>query len=283
MQHDAAELADLQPDLLGDGGDVAAQALDVLEVARDQVGPAAVLEPRHPLDPVVVELVAHIVGKEALARDAGRGGEPEQLALETLQVLVQVEQLLHQRLDPALVQRHLLHQLDHAGAGRLIFAVEFDRHLAPRLDQGEPLLLQLAQAAIGLGDGVEGLEHAVAQLVLERGQRQRVLVEVLFLEDLRHRRGALVLLVGTGLPILVGFAIGGGRRWLGLGHHRDGGLNRHRTRFHHGDGHRGDRWSRHCRLGPRTGIVGGLEVDDVAQEHAALADRVAPADHGPHG
>ena len=36
-------------------------------------------------------------------------------------------------------------------------------------------------------------------------------------------------------------------------------------------------------LGVEPGVIGGVEIDDVAQQDAAVADGVAPADHRAHG
>ena len=81
---------------LGDGGDVGADALDLVAVARDEIGPAArpSAAPRARASRGSSSWPT-IVAEEALARRRRASvGEPQQLALEALQVLVDVEQLL---------------------------------------------------------------------------------------------------------------------------------------------------------------------------------------------
>ena len=116
-------------------------------------------------------------------RDAIAFGEPHQPALVLHQPLVDVVELLDQRLDARLVERQRLHRLDELVLQLLVAALLAGRQ---RAGGGQPVLdllvLQLAQLLVGVGDDVEGLHDLRAQLGFHGGERQaRLVLVVLFL------------------------------------------------------------------------------------------------------
>src|SRR6516162_411039 len=102
--HDLAELADLEPGLAGEHLDLVAVLLDLLLVPSDEALPALGGELRHPVEPARIELRALVVLEEILARDAVTLGEPHQAAFVADQALVDVVELLDQRVDARLIE-----------------------------------------------------------------------------------------------------------------------------------------------------------------------------------
>ena len=221
----------------------------------------------HALDPLRIELVAAIVAQEDLAVGAAALGEPQQPALERVEAPVDVVELLDQAFDPVRIEVDLVDQLDHLAAGLLVARIELGVGRLVVLQAGEPLLLQGAHPIVGQGDLIEGLQHAVLDRGLHRRERQGALVEIVlvlaFGLALGRRRSASPprprpLALGLGLLTL-------GRRLVTFG----GGL------------------LDALRLGLAVlalglGAIGRLEIDHVAQQGLALADRVAPADDRAH-
>ena len=154
--------------------------------------------------------------------------------------------------------------------------------MQPALDV---LVLQAAQPLVGVGDAVERLQHFRLQLGLDRGERERifeiVLVEVAFADRLFAADGfSAVAVNGLGLERSRRGGRSRGRRHLRrLARHDGGG----RWRILAVDAGRGiaAHGGRH-RLGVRPGI-GRFKVDDVAQEHLAVVQLVAPDDDGLEG
>src|SRR6266403_2008492 len=102
--HDLAELADLEPGLARQHLDLVAVLLDLLLVAGNEALPTLGGELRHPVEPVRIELGALVVLEEILARDAVALGEPHQAAFVADQALVDVVELLDQRVDARLIE-----------------------------------------------------------------------------------------------------------------------------------------------------------------------------------
>src|SRR5690606_28146369 len=130
------------------------------------------------------------------------------------------------------------------------------------------LILHLAHLAIGVGDAVEGLDDLRLQLGFHGRKRKRVLIFVVVIVGRRILRrlrllGNVVVLLTRRSPL--------GRRsrlWL-FGY-----------RFHLGRSVQVDQIRRRgSLLGIRTGI-GGLEIDDIAQQDFTLGELVAPDDDG---
>src|SRR5215469_6647095 len=94
-----AELADLEPGLARKRVNLRAQLLDAVLVAGDEILPAVGGEFRHAVEPERIELRAEIVPEKVLARDAMALGEPQQASLVTDEPLVDVIELIDQRLD----------------------------------------------------------------------------------------------------------------------------------------------------------------------------------------
>src|SRR5438445_633743 len=102
--HDLAELADLEPGLARQHLDLVAMLLDLLLVAGDEALPTLGGELRHPIEPARIELGALVVLEEILARDAVALGEPHQAAFVADQALVDIVELLDQRVDARLIE-----------------------------------------------------------------------------------------------------------------------------------------------------------------------------------
>src|SRR5262249_54434263 len=102
--HDLAELADLEPGFAREHLDLVAMLLDLLLVAGDEALPALRGELRHPVEPARIQPAALVVLEETLARDAVALGEPHQAAFVADQALVDVVELLDQRVDARLIE-----------------------------------------------------------------------------------------------------------------------------------------------------------------------------------
>jgi hypothetical protein len=102
--HDLAELADLKPGLAREHVDLVAVLLDLVLVPSDEALPALGGELRHPVEPERIELGALIVPEKILARHAVALGQPHQAALVADEPLVDVVELLHQRVDARLIE-----------------------------------------------------------------------------------------------------------------------------------------------------------------------------------
>ena len=103
--HELAEFLDLEPGLLRERLDLGADVLDLRLVLGDEILPAAAAELGDAKHPFRVELGVLIVLEEVLARNAMRLGEPHQLHVEADQPLVDVVELLDERIDAVLVER----------------------------------------------------------------------------------------------------------------------------------------------------------------------------------
>src|SRR6266853_3634791 len=245
---DAPELADRQTGLGRGDGDLTAQLHDVGGVLLDEIGPAAAGQLLHRVEPVRRQLVAEIILEELLALDAAGFGEAQHAALDRHQAAVEVVKLIDEELDAGVVEAHALHLLDHLGLELVVALLgRLDERLA-LLDGGEALILQLVQLLVEGGDGVEGLEHLRLERKLHGGERDRALL-------------ALGFLAGKpGDDLAFGARLDFGRRGAIGGDLRRGGGRRRPIAVA----------SDVARLGEDVAAIGGVEVDDVAQQHLAL-------------
>ena len=195
--------------------DLGAQVLDAVLVAGDEVLPAACGELGHPVEPARIELGADIVLEEILARDAVAFGEPHHAAFEADQALVDVVELLDERIDARLVEAQRLHLGDDLFLELLVLALLGGRQRRALELELDVLVLQAAQALVGIGDVVEGLQHLGLELGLDGGERHRAFEIVLV--ELALRRLARLLFGGHGVGL--GPERGRGRR-RGRGRHR---------------------------------------------------------------
>src|SRR4026207_2492953 len=101
----AAKFGDHQAGVGGERMNVVAQALDQIALRGNELLPAVLGEPADAPRPVRIELLALTFAQAHVARDAIAIGKPHQLALERAQPLVDVVELLNQRLDAGLVER----------------------------------------------------------------------------------------------------------------------------------------------------------------------------------
>src|SRR5262249_55411155 len=102
--NDFSELADLESGLAGKRMDLVTVLLDLVLLAGDEALPALGGEPRDVVEPARVELAALVVLEEVFARDAMALGKPDQPALVADEALVDVVELLDQRIDARLVE-----------------------------------------------------------------------------------------------------------------------------------------------------------------------------------
>ena len=241
--------------MVGDRLDLGPQLLDVDRLLLGEVLPALARELADLVEPVRVDLVRQVVVEEVLARDAEALGQPEQLAFEHHQLAVQVVERELELLDAVGVDVHRAHQLDDLLAVLLVALLELGAGLLAAAQGRQAPVLHLRHLDIDLGDARQRAQHLGLELLLERRQRQRVLVVILAaLGPARHRRPASPLTGGGGA---------GGRTSLGIAGR---GIGRR---------HRGRRRHDALALAGRAAL-GRLEVDHVAQQDAALVDRVAP-------
>ena len=164
---------------------------------------------------------------EFLALDLLALRQPHDLAFEAHQAPIQALELVHQLLDPIVVQLHLLHQRDQFAALLLIGLLRPLRGLAARGVGVHPLGRELVQLGVVGLNRLEGGQRLGLQLLLERRERQAepAFAFLAFLELLGLGRGA-----GDGFGVV--------------------------------------------------GAGGRFQVDHVAQQDAALLDRVMPGDDG---
>src|SRR5215472_4924353 len=235
-------------------------------------------------DTRLIELGALVVLEKILARDAVAFGEPHQAAFVADQTLVDVVELLDQRVDARLIEPQRLHLADDVVLELLVFALLRGRQRAALEPERDVLVLQAAQPLVLAGDVVEGLDHLGLELGLNGGKRERVL-HIVVIE---------IAFAGRGLAALAVLAVGALGR--ALERRRAGGRRRRRRglRQHRGTGNRRRAGRRHDRLAVgadhrrrhRFGVgpgIGRFEVDDVAQEHLSLVELVAPNDDGLEG
>ena len=129
--------------------------------------------------------------QEVLAHDAVALGEPHQAALVADQALVDVVELLDQRIDARLVEPQRLHLGDDVVLELLVAALLRRRERGVLELELDVLVLQAAQPLVGVGDVVEGLQHLGLELGLDGGKRERILhiviVEIALGRRLRAR------------------------------------------------------------------------------------------------
>ena len=107
--------------------------------------------------------------------DAVAFGKPHQPAFVGHEALVDVVELLDERIDARLVEPQRLHLGDDLFLELLVFALLRRRQRGVLQAEFDVLLLQAAQALERVGDGVEGLDHLRLELGLDGGERQRIL------------------------------------------------------------------------------------------------------------
>ena len=153
-----------------------ADVLDAVLVLGDEVLPALGRELRDAVEPARVELGALVVLEEVLARHAVAFGEPHQPALVADEPLVDVVELLDQRIDARLVEPQRLHLGDDLFLELLVLALLRGRERVA-LAAGSRCPGPAAGAAACRSSAivVEGLEHLRLELGLDRGERQRIL------------------------------------------------------------------------------------------------------------
>ena len=266
-----------------------ADFLDAVLLLGDQVLPALGRQLGDAVEPARVELVAHVLLEELVARHAVAFRQPHQAAFVRDEALVDVVELLDQRIDARLVEPQRLHLGDDLFLQLLVLALLRRRQRGALQAELDVLLLQAAQLLEVVGDVVEGLDHLRLELGLDGGERQRIL-HVVF----------VVIALGRGLGRILLLAVGGGlaRR---LERRRGGRRGRRRRRLHDlqmrragnrrraGHGGLRDRLAvgaddhRHLHLLGVGAGVGRFEIDDVAQEDLAVVQFVAPDDDGLEG
>ena len=205
------------------------------------------------------------------------------------QPLVDVVELLDQRIDARLIEAQRLHLVDDLFLELLVLALLRRRQRLVVQLALDVLLLQAAQPLEGVGDVVEGLQHLGLELGLDGGERHRIL-EIVLVEIGIGERGFLAALLAVGPG---GAALGAGGLERGRGRRRR--RRRHGLRrLRHEAGARRGRGAtlpRSAAVGRRRpayllGVgarIGRFEIDDVAQENFAFVELVAPDDDGLEG
>ena len=136
--------------------------------------------------------------QELVAGDAVALGEAHQAALVRDQPLVDVVELLDQRLDAVVVERQRLHVGDDLVLELLVLALLGRRELLVLHALLDMLDLQAAQLLVVVGDAVEGLEHARLQLGLH-GRERDVVLDVVVVE-VAVGGGGLAVALALGAP-----------------------------------------------------------------------------------
>jgi hypothetical protein len=261
------------PGLGRERGDVLADVGDAARVVVGELGPAHALV-ANGVRPIGAELRAQIGLEELAAGDAVAVGQAQQPAFQPDQLLVDGVELLDQRFHAVVVQPQRLELGDDGAAELVVAGALLGREIRPveaPLDQGGLELVELHEVR---GDGVQHGHDAFAQLAFHRGDGgPGAVVEVVL-------GGGLLLGGGLGLR---GGALGGdlvvriGPARLGLGAVGAGGGV--------GGGHQvgARRRGRSHARGAVDAAVGLFEVDDLAQQDAALFELVAPGHDGLEG
>src|SRR6185369_2683306 len=103
--------------------DLAAQLLDTVLLFSNEVLPALARELRNAVEPPWIELRARVVAQEILARNAVRVAQAEQAVLVRNELLVDVVELLDERIDTQLVEPQRLHLGDDIVLQLLVLAL----------------------------------------------------------------------------------------------------------------------------------------------------------------
>ncbi len=246
------ELRDRQPRVVGDGADLRPHIGHLRVILGGERLPALAGQGGHHLHPVRIKLVAAIPRQKIVARHLAALGKAQQLAFQPVQPLRQLLELRHQLLDAVIVQPHLLHARHQLLADLLVGLLRAQVHLLARGQRLQPLGLHLVQLLVEVLDLLEGFQNFRLQLLLQRGERKPgplAFLAILRLVGRRHKRHRRrITVAGLGSTVT-----------------RHGGLS--------------------CRLGLHRGAgpLGGFQIDDVAQQHAAGLQRVMPVDDGAEG
>ncbi len=194
----------------------------------------------------------------------------QQTPLQAHQPPVDTVKLIDQCLDPVVGQMDIIHQLDHFQFQLLIFLFlrAGDNFVFQRRRQAG--FLQLVQLLVGLGDFIEALENLGLQCFLKGGKRHGVafgIILILFLILLAVGFAfflvALVILIiriGIGL-LVIGEACGG--QLVILAVLAEAFLQR----------------LFRC----RARAIGGIQVNDIAQQQLFLQHQLAPVEDGADG
>src|SRR5690242_1878992 len=171
--HDLAEFADLDAGLRGEVVHHAADVLDLVLLVGYETLPALCRQFGHAVEPARIELAAHVVAQEVLARDAVAFGKAHQAALVRDEALIDVVELLDERIDAGLIEPQRLHFADDLFLELLVLALLGRRQRRALEPEFDVLLLKAAQALETVGDVVEGLHDLRLELGFDRGERER--------------------------------------------------------------------------------------------------------------
>jgi hypothetical protein len=244
--HHALEFGQVEHGELRHLDELLAHLLDRVGMGVGECGPALLLQPLHPAQPVGVELVALLLLEEALARHAAAFGQAEKLHFLIQDAAVEAIVLVEQRLDAVVVEVDAAHLL-----GQLFLELLQPLFLRRRelvLVQGgvEADLEQLVDLLPGGGHRIEAGEHAGQQRLLHHRERNGVLAVFVVLAAIRR------------LAVFVALF-------------RRGGRDRRRGDDRHGAGGRGGlEVGRQARVLAGLAAIGGVEIDDVAQQRPCL-------------
>ena len=169
--------------------------------------PAELGEARNALQPIQVQLVALVFLQEFRARNFVGLGQAHEPAFQRIQPLVDVIELLNQRLDTRIVQRQRFHFGDDIIA-QLAVAPLLARRKLGRLRHF--LVLQLAQRFILLGNAVENFQNLGLELRFHGRERYAeviALIVILILDNrlveiLRRKHVAIFIVALGGLCLL---------------------------------------------------------------------------------
>src|SRR5207248_10115271 len=153
------------------------------------------------------------------ARDAVAVTQTQQAALERDQLLVDVVELLDQRIDTGLVQPQRLHLDDDFVLQLLVLALLRGRQRLALQLVGDILFLKAAQLLVFGGDLVERLDHLRLQLGLD-GRKRHLVFELVVIHVAFGGGFGRILLLGVRTARGRGTERRRGRRRGGRGHVR---------------------------------------------------------------
>ena len=161
LTDDATELRDIKADILTDLGHFSAQLVDFIGGALDKHLPATARFLRHVFHPCRVKLATAVFINEFLTVDAGLIRQFDHVGVNLHDPAVDTVELVNQRFDTVVVQVKLVHEEHDFGAQFLVFLLCFVREAAVFVQRGRnTAVLHLRELCVGIGDLVEGFEHA---------------------------------------------------------------------------------------------------------------------------
>ena len=271
--NDTAQILDRHTGTLGQFGDVITDDIGIGQLTIDETIPG-LGGALHGLRPVRAQLVPEIAVHELGAWHAMGVRHTQQLAFQRHAFLVDRIELFNQGLDTRIVEVHRIEIGDNGGLGVLILLAALLGQVLAFDTRGNELVLQLPESSEVSGDAVEGFHDAIAQLRFHRGKRQGCTVVIIVVIVRAFALFTLTALTVFGLRLffLVLVVTLGGR----LGSRRG---TRDRCLALSGL----TALALFTFLNSVLAAIGGIQIDDIAQQDLAFLQLITPDHDGLKG